>query len=105
MTSTRPTPINDDHGDQFPGALPAPAPAAPTPGAEERLVRMPAASTLADRDRRVTGQRTPTRGQDGRRPGRPAPRLVRMRPLSRSSIERLAREVFDAGTPEVAPQE
>ena len=44
MIPTRPTPINDDHGDQFPGALPARAAAAPTrpAGAEKRLVRMPA---------------------------------------------------------------
>jgi hypothetical protein len=43
MTSARPTPINDDHGDQFPGAVPAVATAAPTSGADERLVRMHAA--------------------------------------------------------------
>ena len=38
-------PFNDDHGDQFPGALPArstPAPTRPA-GAEKRLVRMHAA--------------------------------------------------------------
>jgi hypothetical protein len=40
VTSTRPTPINDDHGDQFPGALPARTTPAPEPGASERLVRM-----------------------------------------------------------------
>lgn len=47
MTSARPTPLNDDHGDQFPGALPAtPATTAARPaGADERLVRMSAAYT------------------------------------------------------------
>ena len=36
--------MNDDHGDQFPGALPARASSAPArpAGAEKRLVRMPA---------------------------------------------------------------
>jgi len=40
VTSTRPTPINDDHGDQFPGALPARTASTRAPGADERLVRM-----------------------------------------------------------------
>ena len=43
MTSTRPTPINDDHGDQFPGAVPARTTSDPAPGANKRLVRMPTA--------------------------------------------------------------
>jgi hypothetical protein len=43
MSSERPTPINDDHGDQFPGALPARTASAPSPGVEDRLVRMHAA--------------------------------------------------------------
>jgi hypothetical protein len=35
--------MNDDHGDQFPGAVPAGTTTAPSPGAEDRLVRMHAA--------------------------------------------------------------
>ena len=35
--------MNDDHGDQFPGALPASTPSRPA-GAADRLVRMDAAS-------------------------------------------------------------
>ena len=42
MTTIRPTPITDDHGDQFPGALPATATPA-TEGSQDRLVRMHAA--------------------------------------------------------------
>jgi hypothetical protein len=41
MTTTRPTSI-DDHGDQFPGALPAPA-IAPARASQDRFVRMHAA--------------------------------------------------------------
>jgi hypothetical protein len=42
VTSARPTPISDDHGDQFPGAIPArTVPASSEAG--DRLVRMHAA--------------------------------------------------------------
>ena len=40
MTSARPTPISDDHGDQFPGALPAPTTPASSRETGDRLVRM-----------------------------------------------------------------
>jgi hypothetical protein len=43
MTSAPPTPMHDDHGDQFPGAVPPRTPSAVRPGAEQRLVRMRAA--------------------------------------------------------------
>ncbi len=134
MTSARPTPINDDHGDQFPGALPARTTSAPRP-ADERLTRMHAAyvqkanalvqagrdsltGELADAfaaessdahaaahgdtahgSRRAGRRRAPTRGQDGRGPGRATTRLGR---LTRTSLERFDRytlEVFNAGTP------
>jgi hypothetical protein len=123
VTSARPTPINDDHGDQFPGALPARTTSAPSPGANERLVRMRSAYVRAnpavaadragpahepaqtpagahlDRGRRVVGRPTPSRGQSGRRPGRAASRIGR---FTRSSLERFDRytlEVFNPGAP------
>jgi hypothetical protein len=118
MTTTRPTPVNDDHGDQFPGAVPA---SAPVTGRNDRLVRMHAAyvhkvnavvasgnddlahelaASFADEssrpqtDRRPAGRRTPGRG-DGRRPGR-------VGSFARRSLERFDRytlDVFNAGTP------
>ncbi|MGZ4508226.1 MAG: hypothetical protein ACXVX8_01740 [Blastococcus sp.] len=42
MISRRTTTLNDDHGDQFPGALPGQATPAPA-GADEKFVRMHAA--------------------------------------------------------------
>jgi hypothetical protein len=124
VTSARPTPINDDHGDQFPGALPARTTSAPSPGANERLVRMRSAYVRAnpavaadragpahepaqtpagahlDRGRRVAGRPTPSRGQSGRRPRPAASRIGR---LTRSSLERFDRstlEVFNPGAPD-----
>jgi hypothetical protein len=123
VTSARPTPINDDHGDQFPGALPARTTSAPSPGANERLVQMRSAYVRAnpavaadragpahepaqtpagahlDRGRRVVGRPTPSRGQSGRRPGRAASRIGR---FTRSSLERFDRytlEVFNPDAP------
>jgi hypothetical protein len=121
VTTTRPTPLNDDHGDRFPGALPAPA-GAPAQSPSDRLVRMHAAYVhkvnavvaagnddlaheLAESfdeesagghaakhsDRRSAGRHTPGRGQSGRPPGR-----------VRRSLERFDRytlDVFNAGTP------
>jgi hypothetical protein len=124
VTSARPTPINDDHGDQFPGALPARTTSAPPPGASERLVRMRSACVRAnpavaadragpahepaqtpagahlDRGRRVAGRPTPSRGQSGRRPRPAASRIGR---LTRSSLERFDRytlEVFNPAAPD-----
>ncbi len=87
MSSARPTPINDDHGDQFPGAVP---PRVRTrtphrPGAEQRLVRMRAA-------------RTP----GGRPPGPAATPLTQMGRLTRRSLDRFDRytlEVFNPASP------
>ena len=61
MTSAGPTPIDDDHGDRFPGALPART-ASSAPRAAGRLVRMPAAT--GDAPRRAT----PVGGGPARRP-------------------------------------
>ena len=124
MTTTRPTPLNDDNGDQFPGAVPAPA-TAPAQGSPDRLVLMHAAyvhkvnavvaagnddlalelaasyeeestgSVKAHADRRSAGRHTPGRGQDGRRPGR-------VGSFTRRSLERFDRytlDVFNAGAP------
>jgi hypothetical protein len=54
--------MNDDHGDQFPGALPARTASAPTcpAGATQRLVRMRSARVrpaAATRSRMVSGTR------------------------------------------------
>jgi hypothetical protein len=125
MTTGRLTPMNDDHGDQFPGALPAPA-RAHRPAADERIVRMHAdylqkANSLvqAGRDhlahelaesfaeesagvsagaRRTTGRRTPTRGQGGRRP-EAATRLGRITRSSLNRFDRYTLDVFNAGAP------
>jgi hypothetical protein len=121
--------MNDDFGDQFPGAVPAPAPAT-TVRADERIVRMHAAYAQkanslveAGRDdlahelsdtfveeaagaqpnaRRDAGRRTPTRDQSGRRPGGGMIRLARMGRITRSSLNRFDRytlDVFNAGSP------
>ena len=124
MTSVRLSP-NDDSGDRFPGSVPA-ATTAPTPGADDRLVRMHAAYVSkanalveAGRDeltaelaadfaaesghasqgtRRSAGRGAPGRGEDGRRPGRTA----RLGGLTRTSLRRFDRytlDVFNAGSP------
>ena len=119
--------MTDDHGDQFPGALPAAgAPStAHRHAADERIVRMHAdylqkanslveagrddlahelADTFAEETagaRRTAGRGTPTRGQGGRRPGSDT-RLGRMSRITRSSLHRFDRytlDVFNAGTP------
>ena len=113
--------MTDDHGDQFPGAVPAKAPSHRAT-ADEQIVRMHAdylqkANSLVEsgRDdlalelaesfaqesgsaRRSAGRRTPTRGQRGRRP-EAGTRLGR---LTRSSLHRLDRytlDVFNPGAP------
>ncbi len=124
MTTARPMPLTDDHGDQFPGAVPAPAPA-PAQNPSDRLVRMHAAYVhkvnavvatgnddlaheLADSfdresadghvttaPRRSAGRHTPGRGQGGRPPGR-------VGRFTRRSLERFDRytlDVFNAGAP------
>ncbi|MGY1804556.1 hypothetical protein ACI78T_14850 [Blastococcus sp. SYSU D00922] len=124
MTTARPTALNDDHGDQFPGAVPTPA-ATAGPAGHDRLVRMHAAyvhkvnavvgsgnddlahelaqsfdeetgaPTRTHADRRTAGRRTPGRGDAGRRPGR-------VGSLARRSLQRFDRytlDVFNAGTP------
>ncbi|HYH73661.1 MAG TPA: hypothetical protein VD764_10600 [Nocardioides sp.] len=86
MTPARPTSINDDHGDQFPGALPARSPRHLSRRPHDRLVRMTAAPR--------TGRRTPSQHV------RPA-RLSRMDRFTRSleRFDRYTLEVFNAGTP------
>jgi hypothetical protein len=122
MTTARPTAFPEDHGDQFPGAVPAPAPA-PEQGPSDRLVRMHAAyvhkvnalvtagedhlahelaqgfeEESAEKpaaERRSAGRHVPGRGQAGRRPGR-------VSGFARRSLERFDRytlDVFNAGTP------
>jgi hypothetical protein len=116
--------MTDDHGDQFPGALPASAvpSTAHRAAADERLVRMRAdylqkanslvqggrddlaqelAASFAEESggdhssaRRTAGRGTPTRGQGGRRPGSDT-RLGRMSRLTRSSLQRFDRYTLD----------
>ena len=91
MTSAGPTPIDDDRGDQFPGALP-PRTASTAPRTAGRLVRMPAA----------TGRRTPTRDSGGQRPGPSTSTLSRMSRFTRRSLDRFDRytlEVFNPAFP------
>ena len=120
--------MTDDHGDQFPGAVPAPGvqDTAHRAAAQERIVRMHAdylhktnAAVEAGRDdlahelaetfaqesgsastgaRRAAGRRTPTRGQDGRRPERDN-RLGRITRGSLSRLDRYTLDVFNPGTP------
>jgi hypothetical protein len=92
VTSARPTPINDDHGDQFPGAVPADTARALSRGTESRHVRMPAFP-------RGTGRRTPTRDQSGRRPARATSRLSRVGQFTRTSIERFDRYTLEVSNP------
>lgn len=127
MTTRRQTPLNDDHGDQFPGALPARALAGPsrTTGADERMVRMRAAyvakvnaavqadrhdlahelatSTFAaDSGTRSTARHGSARTRGERPPGQASAPLSRMRRLTRRSLERFDRytlEVFNPGAP------
>jgi hypothetical protein len=91
MTSAGPSLIDDDRGDQFPGALPART-ASPAPRGAGRLVRMPAA----------TGRRTPTRDSGGRRPAPSTTTLSRMGRFTRRSLDRFDRytlEVFNPASP------
>jgi len=129
VTSARPTSFNDDHGDQFPGAVPArPAPAPSRAG--ERHVRMRAAyvhkvdsAVQADPDglarelaertfaeetavggaiRRTSRRRSPARTHGGRPPGQAASPLSRMRRFTRRSLKRFDQytlEVFNPGAP------
>ena len=103
----------DDHGDRFPGAVPAPAvpDTAHRAAAENQIVRMHAdylqktnAAVEAGRDdlvhelaesfaqesagvRRGAGRRTPRRGPDGRRPGDDH----RLGSITRRSLSRFVR--------------
>jgi len=107
MNTGRLNPLTDDHGDQFPGALPVPE-TARTAESDERFVRMQAdpvraaahepAESYADEDagaRRPAGRRTPTRGQDGRRPADGA----RLRHLARRSLRRFDQYTLDVFNP------
>jgi hypothetical protein len=119
--------MTDDHGDQFPGALPAAGvpDTAHRAAADERIVRMHAAyvqkanslvqagreilahelaESFAEEStgaRRAPGRRTPTRGQGGRRPEADT-RLGRLSRITRSSLRRFDRhtlDVFNPGSP------
>jgi hypothetical protein len=124
MTTTPPTRFEHDHGDQFPGALPAPA-SAPASGPSDRLVRMHAAYVhkvnavvgsgnddlareLADSfDEESAGQHAVRAHADRRSAGRHTPGRGRGgRPpgrvgsFTRRSLERFDRytlDVFNAG--------
>ncbi len=81
--------MTDDHGDQFPGALPARPDSARSlrTGGEKRLVRMPA---------------TPVRTHGRRPPGQAATGLARMSRFTRRSLARFDRytlEVFNPAPP------
>ncbi len=117
--------MNDDHGDQFPGAVPAttvPTAARPT-GADDRLIRMSAAYSekinaavqadrmdlaqeLAERTfvEEVSGSAddlSPVRRPAGRRShgGRPPTALGRMGKLTRRSLHRFDRYTLDVFNP------
>ena len=124
MSTHRTTPI-DDHGDQFPGAVPPAHATAPRPGAGDVLPRMHAAyvhkvnsvvgadrdglaleladafaaeSAVAgqpDRIRRATGRGTPSRDGSGRPPGSAGTRLRRVGGFTRRSLERFDRYTLD----------
>jgi hypothetical protein len=90
------TPMNDDHGDQFPGALPARrGPALDrTAGTEKRLVRMSAVET--------TARHATARTHGSRPPGQATTGLARMGRFTRRSLARFDRytlEVFNPGPP------
>jgi hypothetical protein len=117
--------MTDDHGDQFPGAVPVPD-ATPEAAPNDRIVRMHAAylhkaNSLveAGRDdlahelaesfaeesagasagtRRAAGRRTPTRDQGGRRPEGDN-RLGRLTRRSLRRFDRYTLDVFNPGAP------
>ena len=124
MSTHRTTPI-DDHGDQFPGAVPPAHATAPRPGAGDVLPRMHAAyvhkvnsvvgadrdglalelaeafateSAVAgqpDRARRTPGRGTPSRNGSGRPPGSARTRLRRVSGFTRRSLDRFDRYTLD----------
>jgi hypothetical protein len=126
---TRPTTMNDDHGDQFPGAVPAPPAAAPPrtgephvrmraayvhkvnsavqagrDGLAHELARTFAAETTAppvpgDPTHRATGRRSQARTHGGRPPGQATSRLGRMGRLTRRSLKRFDRYTLDVFNP------
>ena len=122
MSTERPNPI-DDHGDQFPGALPPAPTTTPRPGAADQFPQMHAAYVYkvnalvtADRhglaaelaeafatesataNRHDRTRRTSGRGTPGRRDGaRPAARLGRFTRRSLDRFDRYTLDVFNAG--------
>jgi hypothetical protein len=115
-------PINDDHGDQFPGAVPPRTPSGPrADGSQQRLVHMRAAYTekinaAVQADRmdlaQELGERTfvdelagvpAGRRSSTRTAGvRPPTRLARIGRVTRRSLHRLDRytvDVFNPGHP------
>ena len=126
MTTTRPTSLSDDHGDQFPGAVPAPAPG-PAQGSPDRLVLMHAAyvhkvnavvaagndelaheladsfdeESAAGSLAKVHGERRSAgRHTPGRgQGGRPPGRVGRFTRRSLERFDRYTLDVFNAGVP------
>jgi hypothetical protein len=114
VTSARPTPISDDHGDQFPGALPARTTPTPSHEAGDRLVRMHAAYVqkvnsvveagrdgLAHELAQTFAEESSGGSATGADVGSPRGRLGSVGRFTRGSIERFDRytlEVFNAGT-------
>jgi hypothetical protein len=93
------TPMNDDYGDQFPGALPARRGSAlpRTTGGEKRLVRMPAFD-----GHHKAGRQGTARTHGSRPPGQASTGLARIGRFTRRSLARFDRytlEVFNAGSP------
>jgi hypothetical protein len=128
VNADRPTPI-DDHGDQFPGALPPARSSAPRAGAADQFPQMHAAyvhkvNSVVAADRHglalelaeafateASGagaqsdrlRRDAGRGTPGRSDsGRPTRRSTRLARFTRRSLDRFDRytlEVFNAGRP------
>jgi hypothetical protein len=127
MSTYRPTPV-DDHGDQFPGAVPPAGATARRSGAGDTLPRMraayvhevddvvgsgnddlalelaeaPTGTAQTEYVRRTTGRGAPSRDGSGRPPGSAGTRLRRVGGFTRRSLDRFDRytlDVFNAGTP------
>ena len=91
--------MNDDHGDQFPGAVPARRRPtfARTAGGDKRMVRMPAVDGS-----QTAGRHSTARIHGSRPPGQAAEGLARMGRFTRRSLARFDRytlEVFNPGPP------
>ena len=108
MTPERPRPINDDHGDQFPGALPARATTTRPDGVGERLVRMRSAyaqkvdSAVQAAREDLAHERRPVRTRGGRPRGQASTTLRRLGRLTRRSLDRFDRYALDVFNPDAS---